>query len=72
MDKPITIRYEEFRNRLEELVNDSCLPPFIIESVMKEYLNEVHVFAVAQYQKDRSIYEKRINEGDSNGSLDVE
>ena len=72
MDKPITIRYEEFKNELEELINDSRLPPFIIEIVMQEYLNEVHGCAVAQYQKDKSIYENRMNEGDSNDSWDVE
>ena len=60
METPITIRYEEFRVKLEELINDSCLPPFIIELVMKEYLVDVHGCVVAQYQKDKSMYNMSI------------
>lgn len=76
MDKPITIRYEEFKSKLEELINDSCLPPFIIEPVIKEYLEEVHKCSMVQYQKDKLMYENSIqnmmNEGDSNDSLDID
>lgn len=75
MNKPITIRYEEFKGKLEALINDSCLPPFIIESVMKEYLADVHNCSMVQYQKDKLMYEtsmqNMINEGDSNDFLDI-
>ena len=76
MDKPITIRYEEFKSKLEELINDSCLPPFIIEPVMKEYLEEVHKCSMVQYQKDKLVYETSmqniVNEGDSNDFSEID
>lgn len=72
MNKPITVRFEEFKTRLADVINDSDLHPFIVELVLKEYLNETHHFVELQYAKDKEIYEERTNHLNMNSLEDVE
>lgn len=60
MDKPFSMLYEEFRQGLTNLINNSGLPPFVIESVLKNYTNEVNSLARNQYQIDKARYESEI------------
>lgn len=62
MNKPSTIIYEEFKQNLANLINDSGLPAFIIEPVLRDYLNEVRLMAQRQYQADKAAYEKSLTE----------
>ena len=57
MDKPFSILYEEFRQGLTNLINNSCLPPSVIESVLRNYTSEVNGLARNQYQIDKANYE---------------
>ena len=66
MDKPFSMLYEEFRQGLTSLINNSCLPPFVIESVLKNYINEVNSLARNQYQIDKTKYESILSEKDKN------
>ena len=54
MDKPFSMLCEEFRQELADLINNSGLPPFVIESVLKNYMNEVSSFARNQYNIDKA------------------
>ena len=58
MDKPFSIMYEEFKQKLSNLINGSGLPPIIIESVLQNYLNEVNSIVRNQYLLDKERYEK--------------
>lgn len=60
MNKPSTIIYEEFKQNLANLINDSGLPAFIIEPVLRDYLNEVRIMSQRQYQLDMTEYEKSL------------
>lgn len=62
MDKPFSILCEEFRQELTNLINNSGLPPFVIESVLKNYINEVSSLARNQYQVDKARYECFLSE----------
>ena len=62
MNKPSTIIYEEFKHDLTALINNSGLPAFIIEPVLKDFLNEIRIMAQRQYQKDLAEYEKAVVE----------
>lgn len=64
MDKPFSILYEEFRQGLTNLINNSCLPPSVIESVLRNYTSEVNGLARNQYQIDRANYERLLSEKD--------
>lgn len=54
--KPITIVYEDFKQNLADVINNSGLPPFIIESVLYSYLIETRNAAKQQYQFDKVKY----------------
>ena len=62
MIKPSTIVYEEFKQSLTKLINNSGLPAFIVELVLQDYLGEVKDVAQRQYQIDKAEYEKALVE----------
>ena len=62
MIKPSTIVYEEFKQNLANLINNSGLPAFIVEPVLRDYLNEVQIMAQRQYMADKTAYEKALAE----------
>lgn len=58
MSKPGTILYEEFKQSMADLINNSGLPIFIVEAVLQNYLNEARVIARNQYEADKAEYEE--------------
>lgn len=60
--RPIEILYEEFKNNLVTLVNNSGLPPFIISQVLESILHEVRNIEKANYEQALES-EKQNNEG---------
>lgn len=60
MNKPITVVYEEFKQELVKLINNSGLPAFVIESILHTYLNETKLAAKKQYELDKAQYEKTL------------
>lgn len=61
MNKPSTIIYEEFRQELANTVNKSGLPAFVIELVLRDYLDEIIAIRQKQYQADMAEYEAYLN-----------
>lgn len=60
--KPITIVYEDFKQDLADIINNSGLPPFIIESVLYSYLIETRNVAKQQYQFDKNKYTEALSQ----------
>ena len=60
MNKPSTLVYEEFKQDLANLINNSGLPAFIIEPVLQNFLNETRMVMQRQYQADKAEYEKSL------------
>lgn len=56
--KPITLVREDFIAAVANAINESQLQPFVIESVLKDFLNEVHMASVRQIEADRQEWEK--------------
>ena len=74
LNKPITIVRAEFISNIANLINNSTLPPFIIEDILKGVYLEIKDVVRKQYELDVKKYEeskhssliKRAgNEGDS-------
>lgn len=57
MNKPFSIIYEEFKQDLANLINNSNLPISVIELILRDYLMEVSNIAKSQYQSDKTQYE---------------
>lgn len=62
MNKPITIAYEEFKQQLADLINNSGLPIFMIEPILQNYLSEIRTLIKRQYEMDKSSYEASLVE----------
>ena len=60
MNKPLSLIYEDFKQELADLINNSGLPAFIIESVLQNYLIETRTIVKKQYQIDKTQYEKSL------------
>ena len=58
LNKPITIVRAEFVSNLTKLINESSLPPFIIEPILKDMYVEIRDIAEKQYELDRAKYEQ--------------
>ena len=69
MNKPSTIIYEEFKQDLANLINNSGLPAFVIEPVLQNYLNETRMIMQRQYQADKDEYEKSLAEETNNNKV---
>lgn len=71
MNKPITVVADEFNNQLVNLVNNSGLPFFIIENIMKDLLSEIHSASKKQLEIDRTKYNDFLKQSkaESDGEL---
>lgn len=61
MNKPITVAADELNNQLIDLINNSGLPFFIIESILKDILQEVHGASKKQLEIDKKIFQKSLS-----------
>ena len=56
----MTVKYEEFKRDLANLINNSGLPAFVVEPVLKDYLIEIKDVVKKQYETDKSQYESSL------------
>lgn len=57
MNKPISVVYEDLKHDIADLINNSGLPPFVLESVIKDFLVEISDVAKRQYEYDKEQYD---------------
>ena len=73
LSKPITLIRAEFISNLIDLINNSTLPSFILEHILKDVYLEVSASAQKQYQIDKANYEqlvyKRLEENCSHNDV---
>lgn len=62
MNKPFSMICEEFKQGLADLINNANLPAPVIESILRNHLNEISNFVKNQYQYDKAQYEKSLLE----------
>lgn len=58
-EKPITLVREDFINDVVNLCNDSGLPFFMIEDIMKDLIQKIHLAAQQQLEEDRKKYQSK-------------
>lgn len=58
--KPATLLKEDFVQGLVNLCNNSGLPFFIVESIIKDFLHEIHVASQKQLESDRVNYNNEL------------
>lgn len=63
--KPLTVARYEFVNSLTNLINNSHLPPFVIEAVLKDFYGDVKNIAQQQLESDMKNYANTKRAGDA-------
>ncbi len=51
--KPITLLREDLISAIAKAINESKLPAFVVEGVLKDFINEVHIASQRQLDADR-------------------
>ena len=59
--KPITLVREEFITNVVDLCNNSGLPFFVVEDVLKSLLQDIHIAAGQQLEADTKAYSQQID-----------
>lgn len=67
-EKPITVVRQEFIDGLINHVNNSSLPLFVIEPILRDIYTEVKVMSQKQYESEKLQYEQMMQMGDANES----
>lgn len=62
MNKPLTLHIEDVKNELVKVINNSNLHPFILDAIVGNIYNEVHMMYMQQMQQERKEYESKNNE----------
>lgn len=65
--KPVTVRLEDFKRNLNEVVAGSELPPFLLVMVLGELLTAMSGVAQKEYEQDQEAWEKACKEGEKDG-----
>lgn len=61
-EKPITIVRQELIDELVKCINDSGLPLFVIEPILKDMYIEVKTMSQKQYESEKMQYENSLKE----------
>ena len=67
MNKPMSVKINDFCNGIANLINDSELPFYITEIYLKNALEETHKAAVKQRQQELSMYNEFLKEVNEDG-----
>lgn len=59
-NKPIMLLKDNFTNRMADLINNSGLPLYVIEPILKDFLREVNAELIKQYEYERMQYEQAL------------
>ncbi len=60
--KPTSLIIEDFKNNIISEVNKTNLPASVIEPVMKDIYNQIHILCINQYEKEKKEYEAALAE----------
>lgn len=60
IQKPVTLVKQEFTESLVQLVNNSNLPLFLVEYILKDVLSSVHSASQQQLEIDMKAYQEQV------------
>lgn len=60
MNKPANILVEETKEELVKVINESGLPPFLVEPILKDIYNQVTVLKQKELEESKKSYEEEL------------
>lgn len=62
MNRPASVAIREFEENIERCINDSGLPPIIIEMIMRGYYIQIREMAKKQTEQEETAFKNEVNE----------
>ena len=62
MTKPANLIIEETKENLVKVINESGLPPFLLEPVLKDLYNQISILKQQELEKSRQEYENSLKQ----------
>lgn len=59
--KPMSVARSEFISALTDLINNSMLPPFVIEPILKDMYHDICIVSKQQLEADTKRYVEQLN-----------
>lgn len=66
MDKPLSLRIEEVKKELVNVINSSQLHSYILDTIIKDIYQEVHLMYQKQLEQEQKEYEEKLKESTDN------
>ena len=62
MNKPANLIIEETKENLVKVINESGLPPFLLEPVLKDLYNQISILKQQELEKSKQEYKDSLNQ----------
>lgn len=62
MTKPANLIIEETKENLVKVINESGLPPFLVEPILKDLYNQISILKQQELEKSKQEYENSLNQ----------
>ena len=62
MNKPANLIMEETKENIVKIINESGLPPFLVEPIIKDLYNQVSILKQQELEKNRQEYENSLKQ----------
>ena len=60
--RPMSLLKEDFINGVVALINDSEMPLLVVEYILRDVLNEVHLTVMKQADAEKAEYTRRVED----------
>ncbi len=67
MNKPANLIADETRQKITNVINNSGLPAFILEPIIKDLYNQIAYLKKNELENSKKEYSKSLEEGEKNG-----
>ena len=62
MNKPANLIMEETKENIVKIINESGLPPFLLEPVLKDLYNQISILKQQELEQSKKQYEDSLNQ----------
>ena len=62
MNKPASVSIKEFETNMEKCINESGLPPIVVEMIMRGYYIQIKEMAKRQTEEEEKAFKSGVKE----------
>lgn len=62
MNKPANLIIEETKEKIVKVINESGLPPFLLEPILKNLYDQISILKQRELEKSKQEYENSLNQ----------